>query len=121
MALKDTFKLMKHLLDSLQKDLAKAETGNKAASQRVRTLSIKFEKTAKIYRKESIKSEKSGSLKKAAKTKKMDKKTPTSKKVCCGKKMSAHHSKASCSKNSKKLPAKKYTVKPSKPIKSKRK
>ncbi|ETR79648.1 Histone-Like Developmental Protein, partial [Chlamydia pneumoniae B21] len=69
MALKDTAKKMKDLLDSIQHDLAKAEKGNKAAAQRVRTDSIKLEKVAKLYRKESIKAEKSGLLKRKPSTK----------------------------------------------------
>jgi hypothetical protein len=42
------------MLGLISKDLNKAEKGNKAAAQRVRTGSIKFAKVAKIYRKESI-------------------------------------------------------------------
>jgi hypothetical protein len=65
MALKDTCKTMKDLLEGICCDLEKAEKGNKAASQRVRTGSIRLEKAAKLYRKESIKAEKSGTFKKA--------------------------------------------------------
>src|ERR1700733_15418285 len=64
MALKDTCKTMRHLLENILGDLEKAEEGNKAAAQRVRTDSIKFEKAAKLYRKESIKADKSGVMKK---------------------------------------------------------
>ncbi len=60
MALKDTINHMKNLLDTLSKDLDKATGGNKAASQRVRTCSIKLEKVAKMYRKESVSSERKG-------------------------------------------------------------
>lgn len=67
MALKDTIKTMKGLLCEITGDLDKAEGGNKAASQRVRTGTIKLEKTAKMYRKESINAEKSGSFKKKPK------------------------------------------------------
>lgn len=69
MALKDTCKTMKNLLCEITQDLDKAENGNKAASQRVRTGTVKLEKIAKLYRKESIKSEKStkGSKKPAKK------------------------------------------------------
>ena len=56
--LQQTVREMEELLENIQTDLTKAKTGNKAASQRVRTQSIKFEKTAKTYRKESIKNEK---------------------------------------------------------------
>lgn len=58
MAIKDTFKHLKDLLVAITHDLDKAEGGNKAASQRVRTGTVKLEKIAKLYRKESIKSEK---------------------------------------------------------------
>ena len=54
MALKSTIKEMHHLLSHVAKDLVKAEKGNKAAAQRVRTGTIKLEKKAKLYRKESI-------------------------------------------------------------------
>ena len=49
--------------------MEKADKGNKAASQRVRTSTVKLEKTAKLYRKESIRSEKTSTKapKKAAK------------------------------------------------------
>lgn len=59
MAIKDTFKHLKDLLACITQDLEKAEGGNKAASQRVRTGTVKLEKIAKLYRKESIKTEKS--------------------------------------------------------------
>ena len=54
MALKDTIIQIHKYLECLTRDLKKAEKGNKAASQRVRTCSIKLEKSAKKYRKESI-------------------------------------------------------------------
>lgn len=58
MSLKDTFKHMKELLANITSDLDKSENGNKAASQRVRTGTVKLEKVAKLFRKESISSEK---------------------------------------------------------------
>ncbi|MBS4165142.1 Uncharacterized protein NEOC65_000189 [Neochlamydia sp. AcF65] len=58
MALKDTVKNLRDLLQNITNDLEKAEKGNKAASQRVRTGTVKLEKVSKLYRKESIKSEK---------------------------------------------------------------
>lgn len=60
MAIKDTSKHLRDLLTTITHDLEKAENGNKAASQRVRTGTVKLEKIAKLYRKESIKTEKSG-------------------------------------------------------------
>lgn len=59
MALKETIKHMKDLLVNITQDLEKADNGNKAASQRVRTGTVKLEKIAKHYRKDSIKAEKS--------------------------------------------------------------
>jgi len=68
MALKDTIKQMHNLLAVLSKDLIKAERKkNKAASQRVRTGSIKFAKIAKRFRKESVADEKRGGYKKKKK------------------------------------------------------
>lgn len=58
MALKDIIKTMDSLIQNLAKDLKKSEKGNKAASQRVRTGTIKLAKIAKEYRKESIAEEK---------------------------------------------------------------
>ena len=58
MALKQTIGTLKSLLDDLCCDLNKAEKGNKTAAQRVRTSSIKFAKISKVYRKESVASEK---------------------------------------------------------------
>lgn len=86
MALNDTIKQVKNLLANITQDLEKAENGNKAASQRVRTGTVKLEKIAKLYRKESIKNEKTAkkSGKKAApKAKKPAKKAaaPKAKKV----------------------------------------
>lgn len=86
MALKETFKHLKDLLAHITHDLDKAEGGNKAASQRVRTGTVKLEKVAKVYRKESIKSEKlTKGTKKPAK-KAAHKAAP--------KKAAAHHAKA---------------------------
>ena len=58
MSLKDTYKHLKDLLCNITADLDKSENGNKAASQRVRTGTVKLEKVAKAFRKESISSEK---------------------------------------------------------------
>lgn len=54
MVLKTTMEQMKQLIQNIQHDLDKVGKGNKAAAQRVRTGSIEFAKTAKVYRKESI-------------------------------------------------------------------
>lgn len=67
MALKETTNKMKDLLCQICKDIDKSERGNKAAAQRVRTGTIRLEKTAKTYRKESIAMEKKGGMKKPAK------------------------------------------------------
>lgn len=58
MSIKDTFKQMRELLTNIVADLEKSENGNKAASQRVRTGTVRLEKVAKVYRKESIANEK---------------------------------------------------------------
>jgi hypothetical protein len=60
MALKETISAMRQHLTELSHDLEKATTGNRAAAQRVRTGSIKFAKTAKVYRKESVDAERGG-------------------------------------------------------------
>ena len=70
MALTTTIKNLNALLEELTVDLEKATGGNKAAAQRVRTNSIKFEKVAKLYRKESIVNEKKNKGKKKPATKK---------------------------------------------------
>ena len=70
MALNETTKHMRELLAQISVDLEKSVGGNKAASQRVRTGTIKLEKTAKHYRKESIAAEKSGHGPKRASQKK---------------------------------------------------
>ncbi len=57
MSLKDTTKHLKDLLCNIASDLEKADGGNKAASQRVRTGTVKLEKIAKAFRKESISNE----------------------------------------------------------------
>jgi hypothetical protein len=58
MALNSTINTLKDLLSKITHDLHKAEGGNKAASQRVRTMTVRLEKIAKGFRKESIASEK---------------------------------------------------------------
>lgn len=65
MALGKTIADMKSLLCEIASDLEKSCNGNKAASQRVRTGTIKLEKTAKLYRKESIHAEKGASARKS--------------------------------------------------------
>jgi len=67
MSLKETSTHLMKLLEACMKDLQKANTGNKAAAQRVRTGTIKLEKCAKGYRKESIVTEKKGGFKKVSK------------------------------------------------------
>ena len=59
---------MKKFLEEISHDLQKSLGGNKAASQRVRTGTIKLERTAKLYRKESVASEKKSGIKGAKKT-----------------------------------------------------
>lgn len=56
-SIKRTIGEMRELLSQITLDLEKSSNGNKAASQRVRTGSVKLEKVAKAYRKESIQHE----------------------------------------------------------------
>jgi hypothetical protein len=81
MALKETISAMRQHLVRLVHNLEKAAGGNRAAAQRVRTESIKFAKTAKVFRKESVDAEKGGKkAKRGGKTpKKSSVKTPRKK------------------------------------------
>lgn len=63
---------MEYLEDCIN-DLQKANGGNKAAAQRVRTGTILLEKCAKLYRKESVAAEKKGLFDKVKKAKKSKK------------------------------------------------
>lgn len=58
MALKETTNQLQTLLEGVTKDLEKGAKGNKAASQRVRTGTVKLEKIAKLFRKQSVANEK---------------------------------------------------------------
>lgn len=100
MALKDTCKNLRSLLECVQEDLGKAEAGNKAAAQRVRTCTIKLEKVAKLFRKESVKADKSGggrrkaagkkaAARKPAKAAKKSAKKPAARKTAARKKAPA--------------------------------
>ena len=76
MGLKETGRGLCALLQQIAHDLTRADVGNKAAAQRVRTATIRFEKLAKMYRKESVQAAKSGELKRvkaSAKKKKVAK------------------------------------------------
>lgn len=84
MALKNTCNELKTLLEAISADLEKASEGNQAAAQRVRTHSIKFQKVAKHYRKESVQAAKTGEM---AKVKKSAKKSKSPKKKAVAKKM----------------------------------
>ncbi|MBN2479511.1 MAG: hypothetical protein JXA94_04715 [Parachlamydiales bacterium] len=77
MALKETIKTMHKLLEEITKDLRKSERNNKAASQRVRTGTIKLAKISKKYRKESVLEEK----KRQSASKKSKKKSTKKKRV----------------------------------------
>ncbi len=70
MALKETTNALMKILEECCQNLQKSGTGNKAAAQRVRTGTIKLEKVAKLYRKESVAAErKTGGAKRPAKPK----------------------------------------------------
>ncbi|MCB1181138.1 MAG: histone [Chlamydiia bacterium] len=99
MTLKDSYQKMRELLECIAGDLEKAEAGNKAAAQRVRICTIKFEKVAKLYRKESVeagKLEKTPAVKKEAiiKKKAASKLKPASKKKVASKSKPASKKKA---------------------------
>ncbi|MCB1116388.1 MAG: histone [Chlamydiia bacterium] len=97
MALNNTIKCMEAMLMDLAMDLRKAsESGNRAASKRVRTGTIKFAKLAKEYRKESVAAEKKGGKKKKAKAttrKKVAKKKVAKKKAPAKKKKASKRAK----------------------------
>lgn len=69
MVLKETVHKMKEMLHAMTVNLEKAQGGNRAAAQRVRTCTIAFAKHAKIYRKESVDSEKKGGKRAISKSK----------------------------------------------------
>lgn len=54
MALKTTVADMRELMHEIMQNLEKSERGNRSAAQRARLCSIRFEKAAKRFRKESI-------------------------------------------------------------------
>lgn len=76
MSLRETMNHLNHLLAAVTKDLMKVSNGNKSAAQRVRTGTIKMEKIAKLFRKESVAAEKSGQLKRKSKSRKKAVKKP---------------------------------------------
>lgn len=67
MSLGDTVGELEELLIDLTQDLTKVRKGNKSAAQRVRVATLNLEKVGKLFRKESVRSEKTGRLKKARK------------------------------------------------------
>lgn len=81
MALKETTSTLMKLLEDCSKNLHKASGGNKAAAQRVRTGTIKLEKLAKVYRKESVAAERKGGSKRAPTKAKAPAKKPAAKKA----------------------------------------
>lgn len=125
MSIKDTYKHLKELLTNITSDIEKSENGNKAASQRVRTGTVKLEKLAKLFRKESIATEKktkgqkkpsksSGTAKKAgaasqAKSKPAAKAKPKAKSVSVKAKPKASHARTSV--RPRQLSAKRATAK----------
>jgi len=108
MALKDTVKHLTEALHQVTHDLSKADNGNRAASQRVRTGTIKLEKIAKLYRKESVKEGKKASPKKKAGAKK---KAPAKKTAAPKRKVAAKKKAPAKKAPAKKKPAKKAAKK----------
>jgi hypothetical protein len=64
MALKETINNLNEMATAITKDLAKVSRGNKTAAQRVRVGTIRWERIAKLFRKESIDEENVDKLKK---------------------------------------------------------
>lgn len=54
MSLRTTVADMRELMHEIMQNLDKSERGNRSAAQRARLCSIRFEKAAKRFRKESI-------------------------------------------------------------------
>ncbi|NGX34878.1 MAG: Histone H1-like protein HC1 [Candidatus Anoxychlamydiales bacterium] len=81
MGLKDIVKSMYKYIECIAKDLKKAEKGNKAASQRVRTCTIKLAKVSKTFRKESVTEEIKSKKKKTKKPVKRSAKKSTKRKA----------------------------------------
>jgi hypothetical protein len=69
MSLERTMNQLHQLLVGISKDMEKAYRGNRTAAQRVRTGTIRLEKLGKLFRKESIRAEKTGKFKKKLKKK----------------------------------------------------
>jgi len=67
MSLGDTMGNLEHLLVSVSNDISKVRKGNKSAAQRVRVGTLSLEKIGKQFRKESVKAEKTGRLRKPRK------------------------------------------------------
>ena len=110
MSLNHTYNNLRGLLSHITADLSKAENGNKAAAQRVRTGTVKLEKVAKAYRKESIASERGGSSKKksSSKSKASSAKKPAAKAKPKAKVAKAKSSALSVKRASAKLPARRF-------------
>jgi len=89
MALNETIRNLKNLLCNVSQDIERTENGNKAAAQRVRTGTIRLEKIAKHFRKESIQADKTGVLKKMKALKKTATKKAPAKKAAAGAKKKA--------------------------------
>jgi histone H1-like protein Hc1 len=66
MSLSDTISKLEMLLLSIAKDLEKTSRGNKTAAQRVRVGTIRLERVAKLFRKESVAAEKGGKMRRKA-------------------------------------------------------
>lgn len=64
MTLKETMHQLDLLLMNVVKDLMKVHRGNKSAAQRVRVDTIKLERVAKVFRRESLAAERGGRMRK---------------------------------------------------------
>lgn len=119
MSLEKTIQELRELLNRCSSDLQKTEKGNRAAAQRVRTGTVRLEKVAKRFRKESVAEEKSGSFKKYKESHKKAKKAGKAGKKKSAKaapakkaaKRTAAKRKAAPKKKVTKAPARKFNLK----------
>lgn len=114
MSLEKTVQELRELLNCCSSDLQKTERGNRAAAQRVRTGTVKLEKVAKRFRKESVAEEKSGNFRKFKEAHRKGQKNAGKKASKSSKKSNAKQAKKSAPKKAapkQKTPSKKKVTK----------
>lgn len=115
MSLEKTIQELRELLNRCTSDLQKTEKGNRAAAQRVRTGTVKLEKVAKRFRKESVAEERTGSFKKYKEAHRRGKKGGKASKSAA-KKKSAKKAASRTAAKRKSAPKKKVTKAPARKI-----